>query len=156
MFCSKCGRGLASDLNFCPSCGNRLAEQFTKSIQLKCRSCNGVMSVDTERTVLSCPYCGSKELIIENDEVTIERIRSAAYKEVELGKQQAYREVELGKKEIEFKGRRSKFSQLLISFLIIILGIVIIYYSVEFTIIIGPFIGIVMIICGISSVKRTK
>lgn len=156
MFCSKCGRELANDVNFCPSCGKRLAEQSAKSIHLKCRSCNGIMSVDTERTVLSCPYCGSKEFIIENDEVTIERIRSAAYKEVELGKQQAYKEVELGKKEIEFKGRKSKFSQVLISFLIIILGIVITYYSVELSIIIGPFIGIVMIIGGISSVKRTK
>ena len=30
-----------------------------------------------------CPYCGSKELILESDEVTIERIRNATYKDIE-------------------------------------------------------------------------
>lgn len=56
------------------------------TISLKCKECGGVLEVDADREVLSCPYCGSKELFLESDEVKIERIRSKAYTDVELKK----------------------------------------------------------------------
>lgn len=56
------------------------------TVSLKCKECGGVLEVDADREVLSCPYCGSKELFLESDEVKIERIRLKAYTDVELGR----------------------------------------------------------------------
>lgn len=41
---------------------------------LKCKSCNGTMEMDEERPILFCPYCGSKELVEESDDVIKARI----------------------------------------------------------------------------------
>ena len=54
-----------------------------------------------------CPYCGSKELILESDEVTIERIRNATYKDIEHEKmsfeQAKYNDRKQEKKTTSFK-----------------------------------------------------
>lgn len=55
-----------------------------KKLSLVCEKCGGVLQVDEGKEVVACPYCGSKTLILESDEVTKERIRTAAQKEVEL------------------------------------------------------------------------
>lgn len=36
-------------------------------ISLKCKRCNGTLTVDEGKSILACPYCGAKELIIESD-----------------------------------------------------------------------------------------
>lgn len=99
MVCPKCGKELPNDANFCLNCGEDVNEstQSAHRMQLRCKVCGGVMNADDENRVLSCPYCGSKELMIDSDEVKIEEIRNRTYKEVELGKQQTYKEVELCK-----------------------------------------------------------
>lgn len=45
-------------------------------VKLRCEDCGGTMMIDEGREVLSCPYCGSKKVIIESDEVKIEKIKS--------------------------------------------------------------------------------
>lgn len=45
---------------------------------LRCQDCNGVMAVDKDRQVISCPYCGSERMIIESDNVKIEQIKADA------------------------------------------------------------------------------
>ena len=45
------------------------------TVSLHCKACGGELTVDEGREVLLCPYCGSKELIAESDEVRIERLR---------------------------------------------------------------------------------
>lgn len=44
------------------------------------------MNYDKEQSILLCPFCGAKEIVIEDEDITIARIRSNAYKEVELKK----------------------------------------------------------------------
>lgn len=46
-----------------------------KQNEFRCKGCNGIMEIDFERGVLTCPYCGSTETITESDSVKIERIR---------------------------------------------------------------------------------
>ena len=80
MFCYKCGYKANDGDRFCKECGTILRQQTTerKTIKLTCEDCNGILEVDIDRQILSCPYCGSKKLIQENDEVTIARINKAA------------------------------------------------------------------------------
>ena len=44
------------------------------------------MNMDKDRLILYCAFCGSRELIIESDNVTIQRIKSKTYKDIELEK----------------------------------------------------------------------
>lgn len=91
-YCPKCGKQLSDDVNFCPSCGEKVSAPQPQTIKLRCKDCNGIMTVSEDRTILACPYCGCKELLPESDSVTVERIRQKAYTEVELGKQQLARD----------------------------------------------------------------
>lgn len=59
-----------------------------KNIQLRCQRCGGTMNVEENNSVLFCTYCGSRELIRESDNVTIERIKNDTYKDIELNKLQ--------------------------------------------------------------------
>lgn len=67
----------------------------TLRVQLKCKSCNGVMEVDPEREILNCPYCGSRDLLVESDSVKIEKIKS----QTEISKS----EYKLKMKELSYK-----------------------------------------------------
>ena len=51
------------------------------------------MDVDETRNVKVCPYCGSKELVEESDQVTMQRIKSHAWKEVQKDKEETKRAV---------------------------------------------------------------
>ena len=46
------------------------------------------MTLSEDKTKVICMYCGSTELINESDAVKIQKIKSKAYTDVELGKQQ--------------------------------------------------------------------
>lgn len=158
MFCVFCGTKLPDGAKYCFSCGapaNRpkTAKHSVNTVQLKCKSCNGVMDVDEDRPILMCPFCGSKEIILEGDKVTIQRIKSKAYRDVELGKQQTFKEVELGKKELEIKGNNSRFIKILLSFLIILIGAVLVYWSFCNVNPTGLLVGIIIIFAGKHCVK---
>ena len=107
MFCVKCGQNLPDDAVFCSKCGNKVGQATVsyneKIIHLKCSSCGGSMSVDAERTVLTCPYCGASDLINESDSVTIQRVKSNAYREVQLGQQQTTKDIELARLQTELE-----------------------------------------------------
>lgn len=47
-----------------------------RTISLKCKDCNGTLDISEDQEIIFCPYCGSKNLIIESDEVKIERIKA--------------------------------------------------------------------------------
>lgn len=76
------------------------------TISLHCKNCGSVLEIDEDREIFCCPYCGSKELLNESDEVKKERIRFKAYKEVELGK--IDHDLELKKIEYEKDQREKK------------------------------------------------
>ena len=61
-----------------------MENETIKKVSLKCTSCNGVLTVDSDKSVLVCPYCGARELIIENDAVKIEQIRANAQRDIEM------------------------------------------------------------------------
>lgn len=85
MYCTNCGKEISEGSNFCSNCGfpiNESKEVVTKV--MTCKTCGGQLKLDGDEPVLSCPYCGSKELIIENKDVSIARIQSA----IELKKEQ--------------------------------------------------------------------
>lgn len=46
-------------------------------LRLKCQDCKGALDYNPENSqVACCPFCGSKNIVIESDVVTIERIRA--------------------------------------------------------------------------------
>ena len=74
--CKKCGADVPPGVRFCSGCGAPVSESGEPGrIVLKCRDCNGVMTMDKEGEMLTCPYCGSKELIRNSDTVAVEKIR---------------------------------------------------------------------------------
>lgn len=82
MFCYKCGSNAKDGDKFCTQCGADLYQKpKIKTIKLTCAECRGVLEVDRDKQIISCPYCGSKTLIQESDEVTLARIRKEAAKE---------------------------------------------------------------------------
>ena len=75
MYCSKCGYEAKDGEKFCVKCGAILNDTTSKkTIKLTCEDCGGEMNIEAGRNVLTCPYCGSKKLIAESDEVTIASI----------------------------------------------------------------------------------
>ena len=84
MKCPNCNSIFNDGTSFCPNCGTKLENETIKKVSLKCTSCNGVLTVDSDKSVLVCPYCGARELIIENDAVKIEQIRANAQRDIEM------------------------------------------------------------------------
>lgn len=68
-------------------------------IKLRCEDCDGTMMIDSNREVISCPYCGSKKIILDSDEVKIEKIRAA--RELNVLDKQTEREIKILDKQIE-------------------------------------------------------
>lgn len=58
-------------------------------LNLKCDSCGGtydtVYNIDGDN-VFECPYCHTKQLVIESDVVKIAREKYAAYRDIEIEK----------------------------------------------------------------------
>ena len=74
--CKKCGTTIEDGAEYCPKCGNAVTDApAADRITMKCRQCGGVMMMDNEGDILSCPYCGSKELIRSSDTVSVEKIK---------------------------------------------------------------------------------
>lgn len=63
-----------------------------KIVEAKCKHCGAELSFDSGKTMLFCPYCGTKLLIIDGDEVKAEQVRADAYREVELAREETKRE----------------------------------------------------------------
>lgn len=129
MKCTNCGGEMQEGAKFCPGCGTAVVSQeIVKKISLKCEQCGGTLAIDSDKTALACPYCGHKSLIIENDAVTIERIKTEAHKEIELEKikseDRRLQQVEEKEQKKETKSQVEKFRKgkwskfLLIAFLL--------------------------------------
>lgn len=102
MYCAKCGRELLEGAKFCPECGANAERPSPRpsephTAQFRCKGCGSVMQIDPEDPILHCPTCGSSELIAEDKDVTIERMRARTRRE----ESQLYHEVEMGRQQIE-------------------------------------------------------
>lgn len=47
-----------------------------ETISLRCKECGGIIDADPSKNVMFCPYCGSKAMIPESDQVRIARIKA--------------------------------------------------------------------------------
>lgn len=106
MFCSNCGNRISDDSKFCKYCGEPVKfeeKDQAKTILLRCKSCNGELSIDDKEKIMCCPYCGSREIILDSDTVKAAQIHAEAYREVELGKQQTA--VKLKQMDIDARDR---------------------------------------------------
>lgn len=107
MFCSKCGNELSDGDAFCSKCGTKVGTNSQSTIHLVCQHCGSVMDYDDERQIVACPYCGSKELIEESDDVKIERIKSKTV----LAREKQANDFELEKERYAEELRQRKNSE---------------------------------------------
>ncbi len=77
-----------------------LDKQYTDTIILKCNNCGGHLEVMKENETAHCPFCGMSELLVESDEIVIERIRSKTYQDIASEKIQTEKELELTKLQL--------------------------------------------------------
>lgn len=100
MFCPGCGSEVAEGAKFCSNCGKTLARSGSSvegTIQLRCKSCNGIMNVKDGESILYCPYCGAEEMMLDSEDVAREKIRYKAYADVEKHKHDTTRQVEMAR-----------------------------------------------------------
>ena len=62
-------------------------------VKLVCEDCGGTMNIDADKQILMCPFCGSKKIILEGDEVKISKIQADA----DVEKQRINRDIEVAK-----------------------------------------------------------
>lgn len=104
MFCPNCGAKNPDTSKFCVSCGSSLKIEEPKpaapgKIQLRCNACGGTLEAPNDRNVLVCPYCGAKELMTENDNVAIQRLKSNTTKDLVFGVMDRAQEARVRKME---------------------------------------------------------
>ena len=63
-----------------------------KIVDAKCKNCGAELTFDSGKTMLYCPYCGTKLLIIDGDAVKVEKAKADAYRDVELAREETKRE----------------------------------------------------------------
>ena len=79
------------------------------------------MSVDEGREILSCPYCGSKNLIPTSDDVKIQQIKSNAQKEIEFNRQKTLLDLEQQKHKSEMEKEKYNDNSFLIGMLFFVI-----------------------------------
>ena len=123
MKCPKCEKIVPDTVKFCPECGYDIGEDNSvRLVQVRCKSCSGVMRIDTEKSIAVCPFCGATELIVESDEVLIEKDRNRVYKEIELEKLKNEKELldEKNAEEAAAAYRKKVSSKLLLIWIIFV------------------------------------
>lgn len=122
MKCEKCGAELFNSAKFCHVCGNPISQKEKPVLtrRLECKHCGGFMDVDETRNVKICPYCGSKELVEESDQVTMQRIKSHAWKEVEQEKEETKRAIARGHEVTERQKSSDSSKELIMGAFVVI------------------------------------
>ena len=133
MFCSSCGAKVPDNAKFCNECGSAIvhparpdqpnnseksptaargdaasspsggAAPGFHTMRLVCRGCGSVMDVAEGGSVLVCPSCGSRELVVDDRDVAVEKIRESSRR----AETQARTAVEMGRQEL----RRTELKQ---------------------------------------------
>ena len=63
-----------------------------KIVNARCNNCGSELTYDSDKAMLFCPYCGSKQIIIDGDEVKTAKAKYDAYRDVELAREETERE----------------------------------------------------------------
>ena len=115
--CPKCGAKVYG--KFCSNCGEKIPEDTvseslgTKRMQMRRKNCNGELHFDSDKSIFSCPFCGSTEIIVESDEVKLQRMQNEIETERLLAqerqqKRQYQLELEKAQKELDKKKAESE------------------------------------------------
>ena len=72
---------------------------------LKCKECGGTLDVDDSKSIMCCPYCGSKEFIEESDSVKIVKNITNTIKDIQKTK---YEHEDANKPDKEEQRKREK------------------------------------------------
>ena len=94
MKCPRCGKSISEQSKFCQECGFQIIgnnQRYYKTVQLLCKACGATMTFEAEGQLATCPFCNSKELIIEDKEVAVERIKSKTARDL---KDKDYRQLQ--------------------------------------------------------------
>ena len=70
-------------------------------IDLTCPKCKAILSVDSNRDVLFCEYCGAKILLNDENTYTIRNVDEAKIKQVESEQLIRLKELELAQKKAD-------------------------------------------------------
>ena len=76
-YCHNCGRELADDMKFCPSCGTRaagpapipVAKPEATELPTSCSRCGAPLGVSREDVIITCRYCGNTILVATHEEI---------------------------------------------------------------------------------------
>lgn len=77
-----------------------------KTIKLKCEACGGELEIKAEKSIAVCPFCGSTSLIIEDKDITIEKIRNDTVKDTNSVRRE---ELKLQKEELKLRKETLKY-----------------------------------------------
>ncbi|RHH21115.1 zinc ribbon domain-containing protein [Blautia obeum] len=80
MKCEKCGAELYEGAKFCQNCGHEVTPPKTQT--LECPKCGGVMTMDFDNPIKVCPFCGNRELIVESEMTTRQRVRNKTIRNI--------------------------------------------------------------------------
>lgn len=119
MYCPNCGAKIQNGSKFCSECGSPISQSNAQNTtKLRCEDCNGVMDVDPDREIISCPYCGSKHLVLDSDAVKIERIRGKS--KVAIAKENSRAAVEIEAEKAKQSVNEKKIGTIMIAILAIL------------------------------------
>ena len=81
MNCPVCGaKQTSKKRKTCSECGAPLitSQKINESttLDMTCPNCNGQMDYSEDKSMLVCPYCDTKIMLTESDEVKLEKIRN--------------------------------------------------------------------------------
>lgn len=117
MYCHNCGTDLDAGTCFCPKCGAAVAaadvNPSVSFVNVHCSSCGAPMQLSDDKTALSCEYCGAKKIIVENENVVLERLRNEVKQE---------QKTIASEQDILSKYRQGVFMRLTIVFAVLSLG----------------------------------
>ncbi len=67
MKCPVCNHEFREGSHYCPSCG-AIVKPYSgiETKELVCQSCGANMEIDYENHILICPYCGAREVFVED------------------------------------------------------------------------------------------
>ena len=95
------------------------------TVKLTCSDCGGTMDIDADNKVLLCPFCGSKKIILESDEVKIAKIQADA--DVEKARMEHESEMRRQEYDNEEQKRNDKEENMYIIGLVVFV-IIMVYY----------------------------
>ena len=102
MNCPRCGKKVVENAKYCHNCGFQITDddvRYFQRVKLRCKECGATMEYEPDGQQAVCSFCGSKELIIEDTEITVERIKSKTARDIRQLDYKQFKE----KKELELE-----------------------------------------------------